>query len=71
VHLSICANLSSYATASRTTKKISLHHCKNRTIKHVTKLKINGEVTYMNDVGYYTFVDEVTVDPLSKCSYNQ
>jgi hypothetical protein len=42
-----------------------MHHCKNRTIKHVTKLKIDGDVTYMNDDGYHTFVDEVTVDPLS------
>jgi hypothetical protein len=42
-----------------------MHHCKNRTIKHVTKLKIDAEVTNMNDVGYHTFVDEVTTDPLS------
>jgi hypothetical protein len=45
--------------------KIYMHHCKNRTIKHVTKLKIYGDVIYMNDVGYHTFDDEVTVDPLS------
>jgi hypothetical protein len=48
---------------------MSMHHCKNRTIKHVTKLKIDGDVTYMNDVGYLTFVDEVIADPLSKSSY--
>jgi hypothetical protein len=42
-----------------------MHHCKNITIKYVTKLKIDGEVTYMNDVEYYTFIDEVTADPLS------
>jgi hypothetical protein len=42
-----------------------MHHCKNRTIKHVTKLKIDGEVTYINDVRYHTFIDEVMVDPLS------
>jgi hypothetical protein len=42
-----------------------MHHCKNRTIKFVTKLKIDGEVTYMNDVKDHTFVDEVTADPLS------
>jgi hypothetical protein len=42
-----------------------MHHCKNRTIKHVTKLKIDGEVTYMNDVEYHTFINEVTADPLS------
>jgi hypothetical protein len=42
-----------------------MHHCKNRTIKHVTKLKIDGDGTYMNDDGYHTFVDEIIVDPLS------
>jgi hypothetical protein len=47
-----------------------MHHCKNRIIRHVIKLKIDGEVTYMNDVGYLTFIDEVTTDPLSNCSYN-
>jgi hypothetical protein len=42
-----------------------MHHCKNRIIKQVTKLKIDGEVTYINDGGYHTFIDEVTADPLS------
>jgi hypothetical protein len=33
-------------------------------------LKIDGDVIYMNDVRYHTFIDEVTTYPLSKCSYN-
>jgi hypothetical protein len=32
------------------------------------KLKINGEVAYMNDVGYHTFLNEVTIDPVYKVS---
>jgi hypothetical protein len=51
--------------------KFSLHHYESRKIKHVTKLKIDTYVTYMNDVGYHTFLDHVTADPLYKCSYHQ
>jgi hypothetical protein len=39
-----------------------------RTTKHVTKLKIDGEDAYINDVGYHTFLDEVTTDPVYKGS---
>jgi hypothetical protein len=31
----------------------------------------NRQVTYMNDVGYHTFLDEVIADTLYMCSYNQ
>jgi hypothetical protein len=34
-------------------------------------LKIKGHVTFINDVGYHTFLDEVTVDILYRCSYNR
>jgi hypothetical protein len=46
-----------------------VHHYQNRIIKHVIQLKIEGQVAYMNDVGYYTFLNEVTVDTLYRCSY--
>jgi hypothetical protein len=41
-----------------------MHHCKNKTIKHVTKLKIDEDTTYMNDVKYHTFIDEITANSL-------
>jgi hypothetical protein len=34
-------------------------------------LKIEGQVTYMNDVIYHTFLDEVITDTLYRCSYNR
>jgi hypothetical protein len=37
---------------------------KNRRRKHINKLKTDREVAYMNDVGYHTFLDQVTVTPL-------
>jgi hypothetical protein len=32
--------------------------------KHVNKLKNDRDVAYMNDVGYHTFLDQVTAGPL-------
>jgi hypothetical protein len=46
-----------------------MHHYESRTIKYVSKLKIDKKVTYMNGVVYHTFLNQVTVDPLYKCSY--
>jgi hypothetical protein len=40
-----------------------MHHYQNRTTKKVTKLKIDGEIAYMNDVRYHNFLDEVAADP--------
>jgi hypothetical protein len=47
-----------------------MHHYQNRTIKHITQLKIEGQVAYMNDVGYHTFLNDVIADTLHRCSYN-
>jgi hypothetical protein len=37
-----------------------MHHYQNRKQNNKTRYKIDGEV--MNDVGYHTFLDEVTPD---------
>jgi hypothetical protein len=64
----MCDILSLYARASRTPRILPAPLSKQNN-KHVTKLKIDKDITYMNDVGYHTFLNEVTVDPLYKCSY--
>jgi hypothetical protein len=54
--------LSSYARASRTPKNLHCTIMKAEQSKHVTKLKIDREVTYMNNVRYHSFLYQVTAD---------